>query len=193
MQKYLLLIVIGYVLGSIPFSYIVGKLLNDIDIREHGSGNAGATNAFRVLGVKGGLLAFIGDFIKGAIAVIIGRLLFGLNGGLLTGLFAVIGHCYPFTLKFRGGKGVATTAGIIIAVNPLMGLLLIAFEFSIIFITRYVSLASILSAFAFPILSYLFGMEKNFIFLSVFLALFVIYRHRANLKRLLNGNEKKIK
>jgi len=92
MQKYLLLIVIGYVLGSIPFSYIVGKLLNDIDIREHGSGNAGATNAFRVLGVKGGLLAFIGDFIKGAIAVIIGRLLFGLNGGLLTGLFAVIGH-----------------------------------------------------------------------------------------------------
>jgi len=77
MQKYLLIITIGYILGSVPFSYIVGKMLNNIDIREHGSGNAGATNAFRVLGVKGGFLAFIGDFIKGATAVLIGRYIFG--------------------------------------------------------------------------------------------------------------------
>jgi len=93
----------------------------------------------------------------------------------------------------RGGKGVATTAGIIFTVSPVMGLTLIVFEFSIIFTTKYVSLASVLSALAFPIISYLFGMESSFILLSIILALFVTYRHRSNIKRLLNGTEKKIK
>ncbi|MEA1975837.1 MAG: glycerol-3-phosphate 1-O-acyltransferase PlsY [Bacillota bacterium] len=193
MQNYILLIVIGYLIGSIPFSFIVGKLLSDIDIREHGSGNAGATNAFRVLGLKGGLLSFIGDFSKGVLAVLIGKYILGLDGGLLTGLVAVIGHCYPITLNFKGGKGVATSAGIIIAVNPIMGLILIVFQFSIVYFTKYVSLASILAALLFPILSLIFKMENNFIVLSIFLALFITYRHRTNIKRLLNGTESKFK
>lgn len=187
------LVVIGYLLGSIPFAYIVGKKLGNIDIRNHGSGNAGATNAFRVLGLKGGLYAFIGDFLKGFIAVYIGIMMTDLDGGLLTGLFAVIGHCYPITLNFKGGKGVATTAGIVVAVNPLMALILLVIEFGIIFTTRIVSLASITAALLFPIFSYFFNMGQSFIILSVFLGLFVIYRHRGNIKRLLNGTESKFK
>lgn len=193
MSKYFILVICGYLLGSIPFAYIVGKLYGNIDIRNHGSGNAGATNAFRVLGAKGGLYAFIGDFLKGVIAVLIGKYVLGIDGGLLTGLFAVIGHCYPIFLKFKGGKGVATSAGIIITVNPLIGLVLMVIQFAIIFSTRIVSLASISVAILFPIVSYFFNMNNNFILLSIFLAIFVIYRHRANIKRLLNGTESKFK
>jgi glycerol-3-phosphate acyltransferase PlsY len=193
MQNYVFLIVIGYLIGSIPFSFIIGKMLNNIDIRKHGSGNAGATNAFRVLGLKGGVLSFIGDFGKGVFAVLIGKYFLGLDGGLLTGLFAVIGHCYPITLKFKGGKGVATTAGIIIAVNPIIGIILMVFQLSIVYFTRYVSLASVLAAAFFPMISYLFKMEKNFIILSIFLAIFIIYRHKSNIKRLLKGTESKFK
>jgi len=193
MKLNFILILIGYLLGSIPFAFIVSKYMGKIDIRNHGSGNAGATNAFRVLGFKSGLLAFIGDFLKGFIAVYIGLKLSDLNGGLLTGLFAVIGHCYPITLGFKGGKGVATTAGIVVAINPLMALILMVIEFGIIFATRIVSLASISAAILFPILSYLFKMERNFIIISIILGAFVIYRHRSNIGRLLNGTESKFK
>lgn len=187
----MLLLGIGYVLGSIPFSYIVSKRVAGIDIREHGSGNAGATNVIRTLGKKTGILAFIGDFMKGLVAAIVGHLILGENGAVVCGGAAVVGHCYPFTLGFKGGKGVAATVGMIMGVNPIIGLILVAFQFIVIKVTGYMGLASILSAAMFPVVSYLMGMNTLFVSAAVAIGLFVIYRHRANLQRLLKGEENK--
>lgn len=190
MNKFILML-IGYFIGSVPFAYISGKVFGQLDIRNYGSGNSGATNAFRVLGAKAGGFAFLGDFIKGFIAVKLGIYFLGLTGGITAGLFAVIGHCYPIFLKFKGGKGVATTAGLIFAVNPLIGIILFIILVSIIYITRIVSLASVTGAILFPLVSYFFNMPKNFIYISVILGIFIIYRHKSNVKRLINGTESK--
>jgi len=185
--------VIGYFLGSIPFSFIVSKYLGKIDIRHHGSGNSGATNVFRTLGKKAGLLAFLGDFIKGMLAALIGLKFFDTNGALICAGLAIIGHCYPIWLKFKGGKGVATSAGMIIALTPLVGLILVVYQLTVIYKSRLMSLASITAAALYPILVVAFGYQVEYIAYSTFIGLFVIYRHRANLKRLLNGTEAKLK
>lgn len=193
MTNYLLIVISGYLLGMLPFAFIVGKLVGKVDIRNHGSGNAGATNAFRVLGFKAGLLAFIGDFLKGVIAVLIGKSILGLTGGVMAGTVAVFAHCYPITLKFKGGKGVATTAGLVIAVNPMIFLILLVIQFGIIFTTRYMSLASVTSAILFPVISHFLGMSTRFVIVASILGLLVIYRHRANIQRLLKGEESRLK
>jgi len=189
----LLIGVLGYFIGSIPFSFIVSKQLGKIDIREHGSGNSGATNVFRTLGKKAGLLAFLGDFVKGYLAASIGLAFFSTTGALICAGMAIIGHCYPVWLKFKGGKGVATSAGMIMAITPLVGAVLIVTQLSIIYFSRLMSLASIIAAALYPILVFIFGYEPEYIAYSTFIGLFVIYRHRANLKRLLNGTESKLK
>lgn len=189
MNYYLLSGIIGYLFGIIPFSYLVPKLLDNIDIRNYGSGNAGATNVYRVLGIKGGLLALLGDFSKGFFSVLFVSYLFGADYGIVAGLFAVIGHCYPATLKFKGGKGVATTAGLVFAVNPIIALIVLVFQLLVIYFTKIMSLASILSAIFFPVLTYLFNMDLQFVMIASFLGIFVIYRHRSNVRRLLKGEE----
>ena len=193
MTNALMIGVIGYFIGSIPFSFIVSKYLGKIDIREHGSGNSGATNVFRTLGKKAGLLAFLGDFIKGIMAASIGLIYFDTNGALICAGMAIIGHCYPVWLKFKGGKGVATSAGMIMTLTPLVGAVLIVFQLSLLFKTRLMSLASITASALYPVMVFAFGYPMEYVAYSAFIGLFVIYRHRANLVRLMNRTESKLK
>ena len=187
-----LLVVVSYLLGSIPFSYIVPKLTSKIDIRSVGSGNTGTTNVVRTLGLKIGVIAFLGDFLKGLIPALIGISLLGHMGGLIGGGVAVLGHCYSVWLSFKGGKGIATSAGVIVALFPIIAVILVIWQFFIIFATKFMSLASITSAVLFPVLVIAFGFETKTIIFSIALGAFVIYRHRSNLQRLLKGEEKKL-
>ncbi|TCO75181.1 glycerol-3-phosphate 1-O-acyltransferase PlsY [Marinisporobacter balticus] len=193
MAKYFLLMILGYLTGSIPFSYLTAKFLGNIDIRSHGSGNSGATNVLRTLGAKAGAIAFILDFLKGFILAVIGKNLLGIQGGVIASTFVVIGHCYPFFLGFKGGKGVATAGGTIFALYPLIGVILMIIHFSITGLTRMVSLASITVAASFPIVSFILKKHISFTLYALCLGSFVIYKHRANIKRLLSGNESKIR
>ncbi|MBK5251460.1 MAG: glycerol-3-phosphate 1-O-acyltransferase PlsY [Peptostreptococcaceae bacterium] len=185
-------IAIGYVLGAIPFSFIVGKYYGKIDIRNVGSGNLGATNVLRSLGKKAAALAFAGDFLKGVAAVLIGSSLWGYDYGILAGAGAILGHCYPATLRFKGGKGVATAAGVLLALNPMLILYLLPLYVIMIKVFKIVSLSSILIAASTPIISYFMGMPDNFLGFALLASLFVIYRHKSNIKKLLAGEEKRI-
>jgi glycerol-3-phosphate acyltransferase PlsY len=189
---YLILGICSYLIGSIPFSYLIPKWIGKIDIRTMGSGNTGTTNVVRTLGMKVGVLAFIGDFLKGIIPALIGLLWLGELGGIIGGSMAVIGHCFPVWLKFKGGKGVATSAGILIVLMPDICLLLLIGQFIIIALTKYMSLASLLSALLLPILAFIFSKSDQMVLFSIGLALFVIVRHRANLFRLIKGTESKL-
>ncbi len=187
-----LLGICSYLIGSIPFSYLIPKWIGKIDIRTMGSGNTGTTNVVRTLGMKVGVLAFLGDFLKGIVPALIGLLWLGELGGIIGGLLAVIGHCYPIWLKFRGGKGVATSAGILIVLMPDIFILLLVGQFIIIFLTKYMSLASLISAALLPVMAFIFSKSDQMLLFSIILALFVIYRHRSNLFRLINGTESKL-
>jgi len=189
---YLLLGLCSYLVGSIPFSYLIPKWIGKIDIRTMGSGNTGTTNVVRTLGMKVGVLAFIGDFFKGIVPAYIGLLWLGEIGGIIGGSMAVIGHCYPVWLRFKGGKGVATSAGILIVLMPDICILLLIGQFIIIALTKYMSLASLISAVLLPIMAYIFSKSDQMVIFSIGLALFVIYRHRSNLFRLIKGTESKL-
>jgi len=184
--------ILSYLIGSIPFSYITAKFLGNVDIRDYGSGNSGATNVFRVLGKKAGLLAFVGDFIKGFTVAILSRKYLGLDLALLCSFIAVIGHCYPFTLRFKGGKGVATSGGTIFGLFPLVGIILLISQILILKISRIMSLASVSVAALLPIIAFILNKPKNFVIYGLILGVFVIYRHKSNIKRLIEGNESKI-
>lgn len=188
---YIVLILTGYLIGTIPCSYLVGKTMGNIDVRLHGSGNAGATNVLRTVGKKAALIALLGDVLKGVIPAIIGHLTLGVEGAFLAGIFAVLGHCYPITLGFKGGKGVATAGGMIIGTNPLIALGLLIMMILIVKMTKYVSLASMIAAAMYPIICYFIYDEPLIYAVSVFLGIFVIFKHRANITRLKNGVESK--
>lgn len=190
-MNYFLLIVVGYLFGNIPFSYIVGKSMGNIDVRKHGSGNAGATNVLRTVGKKAALYALLGDIAKGLIPAIIGRLVLGIDGAMICSIFAVIGHCYPFTLGFKGGKGVATAGGMIIGVNPLVGVMILVYILLVVKITKYVSLASITASMLLPIIFYFMYDSNTALFISIFLCALVIFKHRTNISRLIKGEESK--
>lgn len=187
-----LLGVCSYFIGSIPFSYLIPRWFGKIDIRRHGSGNTGTTNVVRTLGIKIGVLAFIGDFIKGVIPALIGLLWLGELGGVVGGGLAVLGHCHPVWLKFKGGKGVATSAGILLVLFPNILIILVIEQALIIVFTRYMSLASISSAVLLPIFAVIFSKSTLLINFSIVLAIYVIFRHRSNLIRLINGTETKL-
>ena len=189
---YLILGIFSYLIGSIPFSYLIPKWIGKIDIRTMGSGNTGTTNVVRTLGMKVGVLAFIGDFLKGIIPALIGLIWLGELGGIIGGSMAVIGHCYPVWLKFKGGKGVATSAGILIVLMPDICILLLIGQFFIIALTKYMSLASLLSAVLLPVLAFIFSKSDQMVLFSIGLAMFVIFRHRSNLFRLIKGTETKL-
>jgi glycerol-3-phosphate acyltransferase PlsY len=189
-----LIVVLAYILGSIPFALIVGKIGYGIDIREHGSGNLGGTNTFRVLGKKAGLIVTSADILKGTLAASL-PLIFGLGDllhPLLIGIAAVIGHTYPIFAKFKGGKAVATSAGVLLAYSPLLFLILLISFFVSLFISKYVSLSSMIAGIIGIIYSLFTGDIPLIIVISL-LASFVIYRHRSNISRIINGTEPKIK
>ena len=198
-------ILIGYTFGLFQTGYIYG-MLNHVDIRKHGSGNAGTTNALRTLGWKAGVITFVGDCLKCVLAVSLVRLLYQDYSNvelfaLYAGLGAVLGHNFPFDLKFKGGKGIASTAGLILAVNPIMFLVIAIVFITIVWFTQYVSLGSLVIMLLFVIQVVIFGQTGGlglaaselyeFYAIVVFLAALAFWRHRANIKRLANGTENK--
>jgi len=189
--------VIGYLLGSLNTSIIVGKLYK-IDVRNHGSGNAGATNTLRVLGKVPALMVVIGDFLKGAIACLIGRYLAGETfpgvyaGEYIGGLFAVLGHNWPVYFGFKGGKGVMTSFAVVLMFSPLAALISLLCFIVIVAITRYVSLGSMIGAVLFPIAAFLLKEPAMMVGTGAFLGLLIVVRHRSNIKRLIAGEEKKL-
>ncbi|WP_010095667.1 glycerol-3-phosphate 1-O-acyltransferase PlsY [Ornithinibacillus scapharcae] len=191
-MEYVLFAIIAYLLGSIPSALIVGKIGYKIDIREHGSGNLGGTNTFRVLGVKAGIIVTLADIFKGTVATLLPLLFDADVYRLAIGIFAVIGHTYPIFARFKGGKAVATSGGIILGVNPLLfGIMVLTFLLSLK-LSKYVSLSSMITGVVSFIVSIFFGDIGIMIVLGV-LTLFVIYRHTANIKRIINKTEPKIK
>ncbi|WP_264739146.1 glycerol-3-phosphate 1-O-acyltransferase PlsY [Cytobacillus firmus] len=189
---YGIIIILAYLLGSIPSGLIVGKVFYGVDIREHGSGNLGGTNTFRTLGVKAGMIVTIADILKGTLAASL-PFFFGSDmHHLVAGVFAVIGHMYPLFAGFRGGKAVATSGGVLLAYVPLMFLIILGVFFLSLYITKYVSLSSILAALASIIYALIIWDIPLIIVVSI-LGIFVIYRHRANIKRIRDKTEPKIK
>lgn len=193
-MEYVLVILLGYMLGNFATSYFIGKLFKNTDIRQHGSGNAGATNALRVFGVKLAALTFLIDMAKGVIAVIIGRIILGDTGAILAGLSVVIGHNWPVILKFKGGKGIASTIGAFLAVNYIVALACIFIGLIIVIKTRYVSLGSVVAMGLLPIIGLLIVRPFDILFFTFTLVLsfMAIIRHRSNIRRLIKGEELKL-
>jgi glycerol-3-phosphate acyltransferase PlsY len=185
-------IIISYLLGSISFSYFIAKIWMGIDIRNYGSGNAGATNVLRVLGTKPAIIALLGDALKGITAVYLGKLTGDESIMLLCGLAVVIGHNWPIFLKFKGGKGIATSLGVILTISPLSSLILIIIGVFIIYITRYVSLGSITSAIILPFIFYMLHKSGYYLVFALVLTFLALFRHRSNIQRLLSGKESKL-
>jgi len=191
-MSYILALIVGYILGNISASFIVGKLTKNIDIRKFGSGNAGATNTLRVLGLKAGLLVFFVDILKGVAAVLLGRLVAGDAGGMIAGAASVAGHIWPAFLSFKGGKGVATSFGVLVVLFPVVALILFAVSASLVAITRFMSLGSIAAAILLPILLLVIGYDWLYIIFGLVLAALIIYLHKSNISRLLAGKENKL-
>ncbi|EAF1796770.1 glycerol-3-phosphate 1-O-acyltransferase PlsY [Listeria monocytogenes] len=191
----ILLSLLAYVIGSIPSGLWIGKIFYKKDIRDFGSGNLGATNSFRVLGIKAGSIVTVMDILKGTVATLL-PFFFQLNVDhhfwLLTGAFAIIGHSFPLFAGFRGGKAVATSAGVILAYAPLLFVAALVVFLVTLKLSKYVSLSSMIGALAALIISLFMG-DWILMILVACIALFVIWRHRANITRIRNGEEPKIK
>lgn len=197
---YIILIIIGYFCGCIQTGYFVGRV-NGIDIRDYGSGNAGATNVLRVLGKGWAAVTFLGDFMKGFIPVTVVGFLAGPNmpgvntlmAQLIIGFGAVLGHDFPFFLKFKGGKGVSTSVAVMTAIDWRMGLISLIIFLIVLALTRYVSLGSCLISIGFLVEMVIFRkFSLGVMFMTFLFTFFIIYRHRANIQRLLSGTESKI-
>lgn len=184
-------LLLAYFIGNFSTSYLVGKIFANIDIRQHGSGNAGSTNVLRVLGLKAGAWSFLGDSLKGVIAVLIGKSVGGQELAMLAGIFVVIGHNWPVVLKFKGGKGVATSIGVGLIIHPLSAIICIAVGLVILYRYRYVSLASISALSLLPWV-YLLLEGKTYFYFGLVLAGMAVFRHRSNIDRLLKGTERKL-
>lgn len=198
----ILLLFLAYLLGALPFSILAGKLLKGIDIREYGSGNAGATNTFRVLGKKAGIPVLFLDVLKGFIAVSLAHYSeFGsdtemfINISLAYGVAAVLGHVFPVYVGFRGGKGVATLLGLMIGAFPQAALLSIGVFILILILSKYVSLSSILAGFVFPIGVYFFSeiLISTMVIFSLFVPMLLLATHQRNIERIFRGEESKVK
>ena len=201
MMFLLLIIFLAYLIGSIPTAVWVGRKFHGIDVREHGSKNAGATNTFRVLGRKSGWFVLTIDVLKGLLAAIL-PLLFKteyddnqlLFFQLSTSFVCIIGHVYPVFAQFRGGKGVATSLGIIIGLNPFSAGISLLIFLIVFFAFRYVSLGAIITSIAYPFISYFIVKEdaKSMIVFTVLIGVLIVLSHRKNIKRLINGEESRM-
>jgi glycerol-3-phosphate acyltransferase PlsY len=197
-----LLIVLAYLIGSIPTSVWVSKYFFDFDIRDYGSGNAGATNSYRILGPAWGTLVMVVDMLKGVAAVKLALLLpnyidnesqfINLQIGL--GLAAVVGHIFPIWAEFRGGKGVATVFGMVLGIQPLVAICCVGVFLLVLYLTRFVSLSSILASIAFPVFILVIFNEPEHLYrvFAIAVALMVLLTHQKNIGRLLKGNENKV-
>lgn len=195
------LIVLAYLIGSIPTAVWVSKRLFGIDIREHGSGNAGATNTFRILGARAGTAVMIIDMLKGFIAVKLA--LFApysihseqsVNLQIFLGLFAVVGHIFPIWAEFKGGKGIATLFGMILSIQPLVAVSMVGVFMLMLYMTRYVSLSSITASIAFPLMIFFIFREPELSYriFAIATAFLVVLTHHKNINRLINGSESKV-
>lgn len=186
--------IVSYLLGSIPTGYLVAKA-RGIDIRSVGSGNIGATNVFRILGKPAGITVLLIDALKGFVAcrfVAFGPSAPSEAHQMVAGLFAILGHNYTCWLRFKGGKGIATSAGVLLALVPMAFAVALTVFLIILGLSRYVSLSSITAAIVLPIGVWLAGGTKRMIVLTIFLSLMAIYKHRANIRRLVAGTESRI-
>lgn len=187
-----LIALLSYILGSIPFGFIVGKVFFKTDLRKLGSGNVGATNALRNFGRLAGFTTFLFDFLKGSLACYLGEKFGGEAGQAVAMFFVVIGHMYSFILKFKSGKGVATSFGALLAIDYRFALTLLAIFIVLVLIFRIVSLSSIITAVIAAVLA-VFSYKLSYITLAIILvASLVVYKHKDNIKRLKLGEEKKI-
>jgi len=205
MATYILMAVIAYAIGSVNFSVILSKKMAGFDVRERGSGNAGTTNMLRSVGKGPAALTLILDILKGVVAILIAKFIVGniaseANTAILVqiaGFFAVVGHTFPVFFGFKGGKGVATSLGVLLVMNPLIGGICLVFALVVMALTRMVSLGSIMAAILFPVLT-IFITDNyiadgyNYIFFGIAMAILVIFNHRSNIKRLYNGQENKL-
>lgn len=184
---------IAYLVGSIPNAILIGKAWKGIDVREHGSGNIGATNVFRILGAGPGLVVLCLDALKGSLGVFLGFFFAGPGWGpVLGGIMAIVGHNWPVWLKFKGGRGVASGLGVIAAIAPKITLIILVVFICVVFTTRYVSLGSIICAALVPVLMVLFKEPLPYIVFGCVAGFFVITRHWPNVQRLRQGTELKI-
>lgn len=205
MLVYIIVAVIAYLLGSISFSVIISKRMAGFDVREKGSGNAGTTNVLRSVGKKAAVITLILDVLKGVIAVLVayiaGNIIKeGVDKALLVqiaGLLVIVGHTFPIFFGFKGGKGIATALGVLLITNWNIGLICLVFALVLMALSKMVSLGSITAAILFPVLilfmphnAYL--VDGNYIIYSILIAVLVVFNHRANVKRLLNGTENKL-
>ncbi|QNM15603.1 MULTISPECIES: glycerol-3-phosphate 1-O-acyltransferase PlsY [Fusobacterium] len=198
-MKVILFLIIGYVMGALPNGVWIGKYFKGIDIREHGSKNSGATNSYRVLGPKYGLMVLAADALKGFLPPFLASQ-FGVTGNwlILIGMAAIIGHILSFFLNFKGGKGVATSLGVFLFLIPKVTLALLVIFIIVVYATRYISLGSIIAAILLPVLTFIsplnYGIEKwPMMVMTIIIAIFVVYKHKTNIERLLKGTENKFK
>ena len=203
MATYIIVSIIAYLLGSISFSIIISKKMAGFDVREKGSGNAGATNVLRSVGKKAAILTLICDCLKGVLAIlvafVVGKIVKNLDESLLiqlAGVFVILGHTFPVFFKFKGGKGVATSLGVLLMTNWQIGLICLVFALVLMALTRFVSLGSIGAAILFPVLTVFihtnYLVSGNYIIFAIILAVLVVFNHRTNVQRLLAGKENKL-
>lgn len=208
MATYIIIAVIAYLIGSINFSIILSKRMAGFDIREKGSGNAGTTNMLRSVGKKAAVITLICDILKGVvsilIAVLVGKIIKNLDNALLVqlaGIFVIIGHTFPVFFKFKGGKGIATALGVLLIINWQIGLICLIFALVLMALTKMVSVGSIAAAILFPILvafidqNYIVPTSNSnwsYLVFSIIVSLLVIFNHRANVQRILNGTENRL-
>lgn len=183
----------SYLLGSIPTGYLLFRWSRKRDIRHFGSRSIGATNLLRLTDKKTALTAAVFDVLKGFIPVFLSLKLFeDLNFSLLCGFLTVVGHCFPVYIKFRGGKGVATTVGVYLAFSLTSLMILVAVFVTVIAITRYVSLGSLLGVMTLPLTALIFKDEKEIVYLGILIFLLIAFQHRGNIERLIQGKERKL-
>ena len=194
-MNYIITIIGSYLIGCFSSAYIIGRLFKKIDIRNFGSGNVGSTNALRVMGAKLGIFTFLLDILKGVIAVFLGKIILGDVGGVVAGLFVVIGHNWPIFIGFKGGKGVATSIGVLLTLFGVVIFIPLIVTVIIIAFTKYVSLGSVSFLVMAPLLYAIFirPFKVEYFMIAFVLAIFGIIRHKENIKRLIDGKENKIK
>lgn len=204
MATYIIVAIIAYAIGSISFSVIFSKKFAGFDVREKGSGNAGSTNVLRTVGKKAAALTLLCDALKGVVAVgialLAGLMIKDLDKALLVqiaGIAVIIGHTFPVFFGFKGGKGVATSLGVLLITNWQIGLICLVFALLIMILTKMVSAGSVTASILFPVLTLFIGkehfiVEGSYLIFSIILAVMVMFNHRSNIKRILNGTENRI-
>lgn len=197
MIPYIIIAVIAYLIGSINFSVIISKKVAGFDVREKGSGNAGSTNVLRTVGKKAAIVTLICDILKGVVSILLAKLMGNIWGELdkellvqLAGIFVILGHTFPIFFKFKGGKGVATSLGVILTTNWQIGLICLVFALVLMALTQMVSVGSVAAAILYPVLNIF--MAGSYTISAIVVAVLVVFNHRENVKRILSGTENKI-